>query len=142
MAQQFSAADHRIRTPAAAQLDAAGNRRRAFRTGSGKLAAVRPFPVTDDAPPIPARLQDVSAGGIGLVMDRGLRAGQQFMLQPFKSAGGGMWLLYRAVRCKPRGQGFLVGGVLVSAAGDIERDPAGGIAPAELERIRQAIVST
>ena len=118
------------------------DRRTSVRSDTTHLAAVRVNP-DRDGPACSGKLQDVSAGGIGLVMSRAVRVGDTFLVQPYQGASGssGAKLLYRVVRCEPRGGQFLIGGILLAAAGDIERDAAGRIAPAELERIRRAMMA-
>ncbi len=118
------------------------DRRAAKRSETSRLVAVRVNP-DRDGPACSAKLQDVSAGGIGVLTDRAVRIGDTFLIRPYSHGVGlsAVSLLYRTVRCEPRGGRFLVGGVLVSAAGDIERDAKGHIAPAELERIRRSMIA-
>ena len=118
------------------------DRRGAKRTETSRLVAVRVNP-DRDGPACSGKLQDVSAGGIGVLTDRAVRIGDTFLIRPFCEGIGlsAVSLLYRTVRCEARGGRFLVGGVLVSAAGDIERDAKGQIAPAELERIRRSMMA-
>jgi hypothetical protein len=116
-------------------------RRRASRNETTHLVSVRVHP-DRDGPAFSGKLQDVSAGGIGLLTDRAVPLGATFLVKPFRNGGASsVSLLYRAIRCEPRGGRFLLGGVLISAAGDIERDAKGQIAPAELERIRRALTA-
>ena len=118
-----------------------GDRRRSPRNETTHLVAVRVNP-DRDGPACSGKLQDVSAGGIGVLTDRAVPIGDTFLIKPFREPGrASVSLLYRAVRCEPRGGRFLIGGVLISAAGDIERDAAGRIARAELERIRRAMMA-
>jgi hypothetical protein len=82
--------------------------------------------------PVPARLVDLSAGGVGVRLQRPLAPGKQFTLEvpgvsTSGSAGGSTHddgaagaggeakaLRYRVVRCKPLGQGaFHVGAAFV-----------------------------
>jgi hypothetical protein len=118
------------------------DRRAARRSETSRLVAIRVNP-DRDGPACSGKLQDVSAGGIGVLTDRAVRIGDTFLIRPF-SAGVGLSavsLLYRTVRCEPRGGRFLIGGVLISAAGDIERDAKGQIAAVELERIRRSMMA-
>jgi hypothetical protein len=118
-----------------------GDRRAAQRSDTTYLVAVRVNP-DRDGPQYAGKLQDVSAGGIGVLTDRAVNLGDSFLVRPFREGGAAsVSLLYRAVRCEPKGGRFLVGGVLISAAGDIERDAKGRIVPAELERIRRALTA-
>jgi hypothetical protein len=119
----------------------APDRRRATRNQTTHLVSVRVHP-DRDGPQFPGKLQDVSAGGIGLLTERAVSLGAAFLVRPFRETGrSGISLLYRAVRCEARGGQFLVGGVLISAAGDIERDAKGQIVPAELERVRRMLTA-
>lgn len=114
-------------------------RRSAGRNQATYLVCVRVNP-DRDGPAFSGKLQDVSAGGIGVVTDRAVALGATFLVKPFRDAGA-VSLLYRAVRCEPKGGRFLVGGVLISVAGNIERDTTGKIAPADLERVRQMLTA-
>ena len=116
-------------------------RRKASRNQTTHLVSVRVNP-DRDGPACAGKLQDVSAGGIGVLTDRAVPLGATFLVKPFRDAGASsVSLLYRSVRCEPKGGHFLVGGVLISAAGDIERDAKGQIAPAELERVRRMLTA-
>jgi hypothetical protein len=116
-------------------------RRRASRNQTTRLVSVLINPERD-GPMCAGKLQDVSAGGIGLMTDRAVALGAAFLVKPFRDAGAAsLSLLYRAVRCEPRSGRFLVGGVLISAAGDIERDAKGQIVPADLERVRRMLTA-
>jgi hypothetical protein len=117
------------------------DRRAARRSRSTYLVVVRVNPERD-GPVYSGKLQDVSAGGIGVLIDRVVPYGAMFLIKPFRDTGAtSATLLYRAVRCEPHGRRFLLGGVLISVAGDIERDTKGQIVPAELERIRRALTA-
>ena len=115
------------------------DRRSASRNETTYLVSVRVNP-DRDGPAFAGKLQDVSAGGIGLVTERAVPLGAAFLVKPFRDAGR-LSLLYRAVRCEPKGGRFLVGGVLVSVAGNIERDAKGQIAPTDLERVRRMMTA-
>jgi hypothetical protein len=75
--------------------------------------------------PVPARLVDLSAGGVGIRLQRPLAPGKQFTLEVGGAAaaggaggaagsGDGFALRYQVVRCKPLGQGwFHIGAAFV-----------------------------
>jgi hypothetical protein len=116
-------------------------RRRAGRNRTHHPVSVRVNP-DRDGPAFSGKLQDVSAGGIGMVTDRVVPLGATFLVKPFRDAGTApISLLYRAVRCVPKGRRFLVGGVLISVAGNIERDANGRIVAADLERVRRILTA-
>src|SRR5688500_5746524 len=91
------------------------DRRTSLRSETTHRAVVRIDPGRD-GPACTGQCQDVSAGGSGLVVERARGSGETFLVQPFLNAGkaGAASLLYRCVRCQPRGDQFLIGGTLMS----------------------------
>jgi hypothetical protein len=87
--------------------------------------------------PVPARMVDLSAGGVGVRLQRPLAPGKQFTLEvgstPPGSAGNGVGteafaLRYQVVRCKPLGHGmFHVGAEFVRMPAPAAPKPNGGV---------------
>src|SRR5688500_12656285 len=78
------------------------DRRTSLRNETTHRAVVRINP-DRDGPTCTGKLQDVSAGGIGLIIERAVRIGETFLVQSCLSAGKApaVSLLYRCVRCQP-----------------------------------------
>jgi hypothetical protein len=102
----------------AAPAPIAAERRRTPRRAVDRPVMLR---VVDagNLPPVPARLVDLSAGGVGVRLQRPLAPGKQFTLEVRGAAaaagtGDGLALRYQVVRCKPLGHGwFHIGAMFV-----------------------------
>ena len=71
------------------------------------------------AEPLPARLCDVSAYGIGLRVGRPVAPGTEFILELSDAREDVSALRYRAARCRPLGNGmFHVGAAFVRTPSD------------------------
>jgi hypothetical protein len=88
--------------------------------------------------PVPARLVDLSAGGVGVRLQRPLAPGKQFTLEVRGAAapagggaaatGDGLALRYQVVRCKPLGHGwFHVGAMFVRKPAPAPAKPGGAV---------------
>ena len=88
-------------------------------------------------------LVDVSARGIGILHDKPIEKGTQFIYQTRKPDGTPMTLLYEAVRCeRSQTKGFHVGAELVCVLNDGGGKPAPRQhAPDAAEKISKAIVT-
>jgi hypothetical protein len=102
-----------------------GERRVAERTPVDRAVVVRVLNVVGDGhgPPIPARLEDLSATGVGLRLSQPIAPGRHFLLAPPACAATAAApvdpLSFCVVRCTPLGRGqFHVGARFV-------RNPAG-----------------
>jgi hypothetical protein len=84
--------------------------------------------------PVPAQLLDLSAGGVGLRLQRPLAPGKQFTLEVGGSAAAGaagnsgaFALRYQVVRCRPLGHGlFHVGAAFVRTPAPRSVKPSAG----------------
>ena len=87
-------------------------------------------------------LADVSARGIGILHDKAMEKGDQFIFQTRKPDGTPMTLLYEAVRCERNShKGFHVGAELVCVLNDGGKPAPRQHAPGAAEKISKAIVT-
>ena len=120
------------------------DKRRAPRIAREGMIFVYPFRHGAQAQGLRARFKDVSAQGVGVILQQPLQAGDQFVIRLPRKNGEPASILYTVVRCERKGEHeFRIGAELVCVMG---REPTPGKKPPDdrrnLERIRRAILSS
>jgi len=91
---------------------------------------------------IKVHLMDVSARGIGIIHDKPMEKGDQFIFQTRKSDGTPLTVLYETVRCQPNAKGgHTIGAELVCVLNDGQKPIGRQHALGAAEKLSRAVIN-